>query len=225
MLLMLKITNLDKIYKMGKGNTVHALKEVSFSVDKGHVVAIVGPSGSGKSTILNILGGLDLDFSGEVLVDNKELKDFKPNQYHREILGTIFQQFYLIPSLTVEENIALPIKFGKQMTKAEAAERLEYLLDKVGLTDRRKHLPSELSGGQAQRVAIARALMNKPKVLLADEPTGNLDSKTGQEIVDLLFELNQEEKTTLIIVTHDKEIIRDVNKIMYLKDGRIIENK
>lgn len=221
---MLEIKNLKKTYRISKEVLVHALNDVSFKIEEGSSVTIVGPSGSGKSTILNILGGLDSQYEGKVLVNDKELKKFNQNYYRRQILGTIFQQFYLVPSLTVAENISLPIKFGKQLSNAETKERLKYLLDRVGLTNRAKHFPRELSGGQAQRVAIARALMAKPKILLCDEPTGNLDSKTGKEISELLFELNKEEGTTLIIVTHDPKLFSSVDKSIYLKDGKIVKS-
>lgn len=219
---MIAIKRLSKTYKMGKDNEVHALSDVSFSVDTSEVIALVGSSGSGKSTFLNILGGLDTDYDGEIIVEGKDIKEYDSDLYRRKIVGTIFQQFYLIPKLSVEENILLPVYFGKQLSKAEASERLEYLLDKVGLTDRRKHKPSELSGGQAQRVAIARALIAKPQLLLADEPTGNLDTKTGLEIIDLLKELNKEEGTTLIVVTHDADVAKSIGKQIMLRDGKII---
>lgn len=221
---MIEVKSLKKIYKLGKSVVVHALKNVHFNIKEGEIVTIVGPSGSGKSTILNILGGLDTQYNGEVNILGKELKKYNPNYYRRHILGTIFQQFYLVPSLTVAENIVLPIKFGKQLSKAETKERLNYLLDRVDLKNRAKHLPSELSGGQAQRVAIARALMAKPKILLADEPTGNLDTKTGKEISNLLFDLNKEENTTLIIVTHDASLFSKADKTIYLKDGKVVDS-
>lgn len=222
---MIKIKKLKKTYFEGQDNEVQALKGISLDIKEKDVIAIVGPSGSGKSTILNILGGLDSDYEGEVIVEGKDIKDYDPNDYHRHILGTIFQQFYLIPSLTVAENILLPITFGNQASKKEANERLDMLLERVGLTDRRNHKPKELSGGQAQRVAIARALITKPKVLLADEPTGNLDSMTGREIVKLLYSINEEENTTLIVVTHDQEVIKDVDNKVYLIDGEIAGKK
>lgn len=221
---MIHVKGLTKTYTKGKDVKIEALRGITFNLPEGEALAIIGPSGSGKSTILNILGGLDSQYGGSVLIDGQELKDYDPNYYHRHLLGTIFQQFYLVPSLTVEENIALPITFGQQLKKNGAEERLNYLLDRVGLTDRRTHTPSELSGGQAQRVAIARALMTKPAILLADEPTGNLDSKTGHEIIELLFELNKEENTTMMIVTHDTEVIQGVEKKLYLIDGEIKEN-
>jgi putative ABC transport system ATP-binding protein len=201
---------------------ISALVDVNFDVEEGNSVAIVGPSGSGKSTLLNILGGLDTDYKGEILVDGKDIKNYNTNDYRRNTVGTIFQQFNLVPSLTVSENILLPITFGKQSTKEDAQERLEYVLEKLGIADRANHKPNELSGGQSQRVAIARALIAKPKILLADEPTGNLDSKTGQEIVDILFELNKEEGMTLMIVTHDVSLFKGVDQTIRLLDGKVV---
>lgn len=221
---MIEVKNLKKIYKQGRNVVVHALNDISFKIENGESVSIVGPSGSGKSTILNILGGLDTQYQGEVIIDEKELRKYNQTYYRRHILGTIFQQFYLIPTLTVAENILLPVRFGKQLSKAESKERLNYLLDRVDLKNRAKHYPNELSGGQAQRVAIARALMAKPEILLADEPTGNLDSKTGKEISQLLFDLNKEEGTTLIIVTHDSSLFSKVSRSIYLKDGKIVKS-
>ncbi|MCK9368441.1 ABC transporter ATP-binding protein [Candidatus Dojkabacteria bacterium] len=221
---MIEVKDLKKTYKSGKNILVHAINDISFTIRDGQTVAIIGPSGSGKSTILNILGGLDSKYKGEVLIDGKDLKKHNSNYYRRKLLGTIFQQFYLIPTLNVAGNISLPITFGKQLRRKEQKERLNYLLKKVGLENRSKHMPNELSGGQAQRVAIARALMAKPKILLCDEPTGNLDSKTGKEIVELLFDLNKEEGTTLIIVTHDESLFDKVDRKIYLIDGRITKN-
>jgi putative ABC transport system ATP-binding protein len=221
---MIEVKNLKKTYRTGKKVLVHAINDISFIIEDGQTVAIIGPSGSGKSTILNILGGLDSKYEGQVLIDGKELKKYNKNYYRRTLLGTIFQQFYLIPTLNVAGNITLPVVFGGQMSRKEVKSRLTYLMDKVGLTNRAKHMPNELSGGQAQRVAIARALMAKPKILLCDEPTGNLDSKTGKEIVKLLFDLNKEEKTTLIIVTHDERLFDNVDKQIHLIDGKIKRN-
>ncbi|MBI2356843.1 ABC transporter ATP-binding protein [Candidatus Dojkabacteria bacterium] len=208
---------------MNKKVKVKALDDISFTIKEGSTIAIVGPSGSGKSTMLNILGGLDTEYKGSLLVDGKDIKDYDTNYYRRNIVGTIFQQFNLVSSLTVAENILLPITFGKQLGKGRVNDRLEYLLGKLGLKERADHKPTELSGGQSQRVAIARALIAKPKIILADEPTGNLDSKTGGEIVDLLFELNKEEGTTLIIVTHDPELFNNVDRKIHLRDGKIIQ--
>ncbi len=217
---MIKISNLTRKYNMGRGNIVIALDNFSCEIANGEVWGVIGPSGCGKSTLLNILGGLDTNYKGKVFVNNKNLKKYNLNDYRRNTVGSIFQQFYLIPSLTVEENITLPLTFGKQKTKVEIKERLEFLLDEVNLSKRRKHKPKELSGGEAQRVAIARALITNPKILLADEPTGNLDSKTGGNIVELLINLNKKEQTTLIIVTHDIKIGKSLDKKIELLDGK-----
>ncbi len=220
---MIEVKNLKKIYRMSKKVSVNALSDASFKIAEGEVCAVVGPSGSGKSTLLNILGGLDLEYSGEVLIDGKDIKKYNQNSYRRHQIGTIFQQFYLIPTLSVAENIMLPVTLGKQFDRQFANDRLEFLLDRVGLTNRRNHKPRELSGGQAQRVAIARALMSKPKIVLADEPTGNLDSKTGKEITKLLYDLNKEEGVTLVIVTHDSELFKDVKRKIHLMDGKVVK--
>ena len=215
----IKVKNLKRVYKMGKEISVGALQGVNFSLEKGSFVSVVGSSGSGKSTLLNILGGLDWEYTGDIIIDGKNIKEYDPNYYRRYIVGTIFQQFYLIPSLSVEENILLPIKFQKRDSK-DIRERLEYIIDMVGLNDRKKHLPKELSGGQAQRVAIARALIDSPKIVLADEPTGNLDSKTGESILKLLENLNKSEGVTILLVTHDKDIAKYTEKIITLVDGK-----
>lgn len=215
----IEVKNLKRVYKMGKEISVGALQGVNFTLDKGDFVSVVGSSGSGKSTLLNILGGLDWEYSGEITIDGKNIREYDKNYYRRYIVGTIFQQFYLIPSLNVEENILLPTKFQKKNSK-KIKERLDYIIDMVGLSDRRKHLPKELSGGQAQRVAIARALIDSPKIVLADEPTGNLDSKTGESILQLLQELNRSEGVTILLVTHDKDIAKHTEKRISLIDGK-----
>jgi putative ABC transport system ATP-binding protein len=218
---MLKIENLTKSYRLTKANIVDALRGVSFEVAEAEVMAIIGPSGSGKSTLLNIMGGLDRDYKGKIHLGGKELREFNPNYYRRYVVATIFQQFYLIPSLTVEENVALPGVFSKKFKRKELKERVDYLLKEVGLETRKFHKPKELSGGQAQRVAIARALLADPAIVLADEPTGNLDSKTGGEIIDLLYKINTDEQTTVMIVTHDLDIIDEIQHKVFLKDGVI----
>lgn len=215
----IQVKDLKRVYKMGKDIQVGALQGVNFELEKGSFTSVVGSSGSGKSTLLNILGGLDWGYTGDIVIDGKNIKEYDPNFYRRYIVGTIFQQFYLIPSLSVEENILLPMKFqGKGGSKVK--ERLEYLIDMVGLTERRKHLPKELSGGQAQRVAIARALIDSPKIVLADEPTGNLDSKTGDAILKLLHDLNKSENITILLVTHDKDVAKITEKVITLVDGK-----
>ncbi|KUK77241.1 MAG: ABC-type antimicrobial peptide transport system, ATPase component [candidate division WS6 bacterium 34_10] len=216
----IEIKNLVRIYQPSSKVKVDALRGLNIDIQAGEMISIVGSSGSGKSTLLNILGGLDWEYSGDIIVDGKNIREYDQNYYRRYIVGTIFQTFYLIPTLTVEENILLPIKFGKKMSKKEIDMRLEELLEAVGLKDRRKHIPKELSGGQAQRVAIARALIDKPKIVLADEPTGNLDSKTGAQILELLNKLNKEEKTTMIVVTHDMKIADKTERKIKLVDGK-----
>lgn len=215
----IEISDLKRVYKMSKEVSVEALRGVSFEVQKGEFISVVGSSGSGKSTLLNILGGLDFEYTGGISIDGKNIKEYNPNFYRRNIVGTIFQQFYLIPSLSVEENILLPLKFVKNRN-IDVNERLESLLEMVDLKNRRKHFPKELSGGQAQRVAIARALIDNPKVVLADEPTGNLDSKTGESIIRLLKELNKAESVTVILVTHDKNISAKTDRVITLVDGK-----
>ena len=215
----IQIQNLKRRYVISKSVSVDALRGVTFDVEKGEFISVIGSSGSGKSTLLNILGGLDRKYTGSVYVDEKDIKEYDPNYYRRYIVGTIFQQFYLIPSLNVEENILLPLKFGKK-EGIDFEERLNYLLDIVGLKHRVKHFPRELSGGEAQRVAIARALIDSPKIVLADEPTGNLDSKTGNDILKLLKELNKEEELTILLVTHDQAIAQKTDRIITLVDGK-----
>ena len=215
----IEISDLKRVYKMSKEVSVEALRGVSFEVQKGEFISVVGSSGSGKSTLLNILGGLDFEYTGGISIDGKNIKEYNPNFYRRNIVGTIFQQFYLLPSLSVEENILLPLKFVKNRN-IDVNERLESLLEMVDLKNRRKHFPKELSGGQAQRVAIARALIDNPKVVLADEPTGNLDSKTGESIIRLLKELNKAESVTVILVTHDKNISAKTDRVITLVDGK-----
>lgn len=215
----IQVQNLKRRYAISKSVFVDALRGVTFDVEKGEFISVIGSSGSGKSTLLNILGGLDRKYSGSVYVDEKDIKEYDPNYYRRYIVGTIFQQFYLIPSLNVEENILLPLKFGKK-EGIDFEERLNYLLDIVGLKHRVKHFPRELSGGEAQRVAIARALIDSPKIVLADEPTGNLDSKTGNDILKLLKELNKKEELTILLVTHDQAIAQKTDRIITLVDGK-----
>jgi putative ABC transport system ATP-binding protein len=216
----IQINNLERIYQPSSKVKVNALRGLNIDIQEGEMISVVGSSGSGKSTLLNILGGLDWSYTGDIIVDSKNIREYDPNYYRRYIVGTIFQTFYLIPTLTVEENILLPLKFAKKTTKRETKERLEELLEAVGLEDRRRHIPKELSGGQAQRVAIARALIDEPKIVLADEPTGNLDSKTGEQILNLLQKLNREEKITMIVVTHDMKIADMTERKIKLVDGR-----
>lgn len=220
----LKVENLSKVY--GKGdNQVKALDNVSFGVEKGQFVAIIGPSGSGKSTLLHILGGVDVPTSGKVYMDGQDVYAQNEEQlavFRRRQVGLIYQFYNLIPVLDVTENITLPVLLdGRKVNK----ERLEELLDILKLKGREKHLPNQLSGGQQQRVSIGRALMNSPAVVLADEPTGNLDSKNSQEIVDLLKLSNKKYDQTLIVITHDEDIALQADRIIAIEDGRITRDE
>ena len=216
----LEIKNLCKVY--GTGETkVDALKNVSFDVEQGEFVAIVGPSGSGKSTLLHILGGVDSPTSGEVIIsgtDISKLDETKLAIFRRRQIGLIYQFYNLIPILNVEENMTLPILLdGKKPDQAVLSD----LVEKLGLSSRLMHLPNQLSGGQQQRVSIGRALMNHPALLLADDPTGNLDSENSKEIVSLLRKFNKENKQTVIIITHDERIALSADRVITIEDGRI----
>ncbi len=218
-----ELVNLEKEYDLG-AIKLHVLKEINLKVKKSDIVAIMGPSGSGKSTMLHMLGCLDRPTRGKVIIDGVDvsrLNDDELAKIRREKIGFIFQFFYLIPSLTALKNVELPMTFIKSSAK-DREERAKELLKMVGLEDRMYHRPSQLSGGESQRVAIARALANNPQIILADEPTGNLDSKSGKEIMDILVKLN-ERGVTLIIVTHDSSIARHAEKVINLKDGKIIK--
>ena len=217
---MLRIEHLSKIYGTGN-NAVRAVDDVSFSVEKGEFVAIIGPSGSGKSTLLHILGGVDRPTSGKVYMNGQDVYAQNEEQlaiFRRRQVGLIYQFYNLIPVLNVVENMTLPVLMdGRKVND----ERLNELLGVLGLNDRRMKLPNELSGGQQQRVSIGRALMNAPAVVLADEPTGNLDSKNSQEIVELLKLSNKKYDQTLIIITHDENIALQSDRIIAIEDGRI----
>ena len=220
----LEIRNLCKEY--GKSETrVEALKDVSFDVEQGEFVAIVGPSGSGKSTLLHILGGVDTPTSGEVIISGTDIGKLDENNlaiFRRRQIGLIYQFYNLIPILNVEENMTLPILLdGKKPDK----KLLKSLVEKLGLNDRLKHLPNQLSGGQQQRVSIGRALINHPALLLADEPTGNLDSKNSREIISLLRKFNRENNQTVIIITHDERIALSADRVITIEDGRITKDE
>lgn len=220
----LKIENLTKTYGSGE-NTVHALDGISFSVEKGQFVAIIGPSGSGKSTLLHILGGVDKPTSGKVYMDGKDVYAQNDQQlaiFRRREVGLIYQFYNLIPVMNVTENITLPVLMdGRKVNQ----DRLNELLTILNLKGRENHLPNQLSGGQQQRVSIGRALMNAPAVVLADEPTGNLDSKNSQEIVELLKYSNKKYNQTLIIITHDENIALQADRILAIEDGRITRDE
>ena len=219
---LLEIKSISKIY--GKGNNaVHALKDVSFSVDKGEYVAIVGESGSGKSTLLNIIGAIDIPTDGKVIINNKDLftmTDSELTVFRRRNIGFIFQGFNLIPELTVEQNIIFPVLLDY---KKPDRKYLDELLNILGLQERRNHLPSELSGGQQQRVAIGRALITKPSLILADEPTGNLDSKNSSEVISLLKESSQKYEQTIIMITHSHSIAQAADRVLRVSDGILVD--
>jgi putative ABC transport system ATP-binding protein len=217
-----RTVGLARRYKMGD-TFVDALQGVDLEISRGEFVALVGPSGSGKSTVLNLIGGLDRPTEGEIWIDGKELSasDEKTlTRHRRQHVGFVFQSFNLLPRLTAEENVALPLMFGGVAEK-ERLVRARELLERVGLTERLTHRPTQLSGGEQQRVAIARALVGQPALLLADEPTGNLDTTTGVEIMRLLKELNQEHGLTLLVVTHDPEVAAFANRVVRLRDGQV----
>jgi putative ABC transport system ATP-binding protein len=217
---MLEIKNVSKIYGKGEGK-VAALNDVSFTVERSAFLAVMGPSGSGKSTLLNIIGGLDQLSSGEVRFNGKRIDNLTENQLvslRRGKVAYVFQQYHLIPSLTALENVLLPLAFSRRANSARAKE----MLRRVGLEKRANHKPAQLSGGEQQRVAIARALVSDPELILADEPTGNMDQKTGLEILKLFEELNAEGRS-IIMVTHAPEIAAHAKETLFLKDGQVIE--
>ncbi|WP_411030099.1 ABC transporter ATP-binding protein [Spongiimicrobium sp. 3-5] len=222
---MIEIKDLHKSYKMGS-NSLHVLKGINFSVEEGELVAIMGSSGSGKSTLLNILGMLDVADEGQYNLDGvviKDLNETKAAKYRNKFLGFVFQSFNLINYKSAMENVALPLYYQRMPRKERQDKALKYL-DQVGLKEWASHLPSELSGGQKQRVAIARAMAAEPKVLLADEPTGALDSTTSYEVMDLLQKIN-DKGNTILVVTHEEDIAHMCKRIVYLKDGIIVEDK
>ncbi len=222
----IQIHNLTKIYQMGD-ESIFALNHINLEIQKKEFIGIMGPSGSGKSTFLNIIGCLDQATDGEYYLDGQLIKNLNKNQLAKirnKKIGFIFQKFYLLPRLTALENVEIPLIYSK-IKKKERLERSKYYLSKVGLENRMHHYPNQLSGGQQQRVAIARALVNSAPLILADEPTGNLDSKTSYEIMEILLELNENEGVTIILVTHEKEIAKLSKKILYFLDGKIINKK
>ncbi len=216
--------DLCKTYKLGEVS-IEVLKDVNLAINQGEFVSLMGPSGSGKSTLLYLLGGLDKPTSGSITVKGRELsvmKDKEESEMRRREIGFVFQFYNLVPNLNLEENIMLPILLdGKNLKKYK--NRLDEILELVGLADRRKHTPRELSGGQQQRVAIARALVNEPDIILADEPTGNLDSKSGTEILELFKKINKEKNKTIVQVTHSHEAAQYGTRLINVKDGRVWE--
>ena len=223
---LVKLVDVHKIYKLGEVE-VHALRGVNLEVERGEFVAIVGPSGSGKSTLLNMIGAMDRPTKGQVFIEGQDItkmSDKERAKLRLEKIGFVFQQYHLIPWLPAIKSVEIPLMIAGVPPK-ERRKRAEALLHEVGLGDRMWHKPSELSGGEQQRVAIARALANEPEILLADEPTGNLDTKTGAEIVKLIRRLNEEKGVTCIIVTHDLEVAAAARRVLYLRDGRIVRGQ
>ena len=213
------------VKEYGEGDSlVRAVDNVSFSIEEGDFVSILGPSGSGKSTMLHMIGGVDVPTTGSIIIGEKKLQEMSPNEltlFRRKNIGLIYQFYNLVPVLTVEENIALPLLLGDgNVDKVELSD----LIERLGLSRRRKHLPSELSGGQQQRVSIGRALITHPKVILADEPTGNLDKKTSIEIMQLLDERNKEKHQTIVLITHDIDTAMYSDRILMMEDGRIVKD-
>lgn len=218
----IKVNGLSKIYRTEEIKTL-ALENINLDINEGEFLSIMGPSGCGKSTLLNIIGLLDSPTEGSVMIDGQETSKMNDRQLTRlrnEKLGFVFQSFHLIPSLNVIENVMLPLTYRPGVSDKEARARSREILEKVGLSHRLHHMPGQLSGGQSQRVAIARAIVGQPKIVLADEPTGNLDSKMGAEVMQILHRLNKEDGTTIVMVTHNEEQARQTNRIVHLFDGR-----
>lgn len=218
----IRLEDVWKIYKMGEVD-VTALKGINLSIKRGEFVAITGASGSGKSTMMHLVGCLDKPTKGKIFLDNKDISSLSESrlaEIRGKKIGFVFQQFNLIPTLTALENVMLPMEF-QNLSISKIKERAKRLMEQVGLKDRMNHKPTELSGGQAQRVAIARSLANNPEVILADEPTGNLDSKTGQYIMNFLCEMHEKEGKTVVMVTHDIDLVNFAKRIVKLKDGQI----
>lgn len=220
----IKLNGVSKLYRTKEIETM-ALADVNLDIERGEFVSVMGPSGCGKSTLLNIMGLLDTPSSGSVEVCGKmaqTLSDAAKAAMRNECLGFVFQSFHLIPSLNVMDNVELPLIYRSGVSASERRERVRSVLDRVGLSHRMKHMPSQLSGGQCQRVAIARAIVGNPEIILADEPTGNLDSQMGAEVMELLHTLNREDGRTVVMVTHNEEQARGTNRIVRLLDGRRI---
>ncbi len=223
----LVLKDIQKVYKKGTVS-VEALRGINLEIEKGEFLSIMGPSGSGKTTLLNIIGCLDVPTNGEVIYDGKALKNLKEDElseYRKQNIGFIFQSYNLIPVLTVKENIELPMIIEKKLSPVEREKRVMELIEEVGLKGMENRYPRELSGGQEQRVAIARALVKKPLLVLADEPTANLDSVTAEEIIEIMRQMNEIEKTTFIFSTHDPRVERHAKRLIILKDGQIASDE
>jgi len=222
----IQVENLVKTYQLGKVS-IPALRGISFDVAKGEFLVVMGPSGSGKTTLLNLIGAIDKPTSGKISIDDRDittLREGELTKLRRHKIGFIFQFYNLIPALTALENVELPM-LTAGISRKDASKRASQLLETVGLAERVGHLPDELSGGEQQRVAIARALANKPNVILADEPTGDLDTKTGIEVVQILYDTSKKENATVIVVTHDPAITEKADRILRMRDGNIIREK
>ena len=223
---MIKLEKVSKTYQMGS-ETIHALSGIDLTVAEGEFIALVGPSGSGKSTLLHIIGGLDTPSSGRVIVNGNDLSQASDSQlslYRNQNVGFVFQTFNLHPTYNALENVALPLIFAR-MPRSQRLKLAREALETVGLAERAGHRPNQLSGGERQRVAIARAVVTQPKLILADEPTGNLDSKTGGRIMELLARLNKEKGLTLLLVTHDLDVAGSAPRTLFLRDGTIVEER
>jgi len=222
---MILLKNVWKDYKLDKEMTFTALKNINLKIEKGDFSAIIGPSGSGKSTLMHIIGLLDLPTKGEIFIEGKDISKLNDNQLstlRSEFVGFVFQQFNLINKLTVLENILIPTIYARKKLGYEPKEKAMFLIERFGLKGKENSHPNKISGGQQQRVAIARAMIMNPRLILADEPTGNLDTKTGEEILNLLQELNKKEKLTVIVVTHETDVAKRVEKIIKIRDGQLV---
>lgn len=222
--MLIELRDMCKTYPMGN-NEIHALKSINLSISEGEFISVAGPSGSGKTTLLNIIGLIDSFSSGSLMIDNTDIKEQDRKELarlRRDLIGFVFQSFNLLPVLNVFENVELPLVISKKGgSKAERRDRVNFLLEEVGIADRSRHTPAELSGGQQQRAAVARALVTSPRIVIADEPTANLDSDTGEKILGLIKRISLEEKTTFIFSTHDPAIWQIADRIVFLHDGMI----
>lgn len=220
----INLEGVEKVYRTKEIETI-ALENVNLSIDKGEFVSIMGPSGCGKSTLLNIIGLLDKANKGKVEImgaETVDMGDIALSHFRNANIGFVFQNFHLIPSLNVADNVALPLLYRKGVSANERKQKIDEVLDRLGLSHRKRHFPTQLSGGQCQRVAIARAIVGNPEIILADEPTGNLDSKMGAEVMDLLHSLNKKDGRTIVMVTHNEEQARQTDRIIHFLDGRRI---